>query len=71
MGVARSDVRGVPYHVTYPMMHLMLHLHPCEEIAACENITSPQRYLRATKISLYASVCNKCCNYGTDETFIN
>ena len=54
--VPRSDVHGVqyltfgvPYHMTYPMMHLMLP-SPHEQTDACEYITFPQRYLQAVKI---------------------
>ena len=56
-GGPRSDVQGVTlpdlsgrelsHHVTYPMMDLMSPPH--EQTNACENITFPQRYLRAVK----------------------
>ena len=37
---------GVPYHVTYPIMHLMLPNTP-EQTDTCENIAFPQLHLRA------------------------
>ena len=30
--------QGVPYHVTYPMLHLMFPSPPCEQTDACANI---------------------------------
>ena len=45
-GVPRSDVGGVPYHVSFLKMHLMLSTHPLppprEQTDAGENITFPQ-----------------------------
>ena len=40
---------GAPYHVTYPMMHVMSPTNrpPCGQADACENITYPQLVLRA------------------------
>ena len=47
----RLDVGGVvPYHVTYPMRHLVLTLTPCGQTDACENINSPQLRLRVVTI---------------------
>ena len=45
---------GVPYHVTYPMMHLMILAQPppCKQTDACESITFPQRYLRTVEMFL-------------------
>ena len=45
---------GVPYHVTYPMTHLMLpipHPSPCEQTDACENITFPKLRLRVVTMN--------------------
>ena len=42
-GGAVSSGEGVSYHVTYPMMHLMLPLPHCGLADACENIPSRKR----------------------------
>ena len=39
-------------HVTYTMMHLMLPTHSPEQTDACENITFPQTYLPAVKMTI-------------------
>ena len=46
---------GTPYHVTYPMMHVMLPTlpPPPTQTDACENITFPQLRLWAVKMSGY------------------
>ena len=42
-----SGVQGVPYHVTYPMMHLMLLIPYGEtDIHTCEDFSFPQLLLR-------------------------
>ena len=42
----RSQLSGgrwrIPYHVTYPKMHVMYLTPPREQTDACENITFPQ-----------------------------
>ena len=44
----RSHVGGVPYNVTYSIMHVMLPISlPCEQTDARESITFPQLLLRA------------------------
>ena len=46
--------KGVPYHLTYPMMHLMLPpSSPCVQTDACENSTFP-------KFRLYSVKSYKC-----------
>ena len=44
-----SRGRGVPYHVTCPMMHVM-YLPPREKTDTCENITFLQLRLQAVTI---------------------
>ena len=48
---------GVPYHVTYPMLHLMLPTPlRCEQTDTCESITFiMQRYLRPVIITHFTS----------------
>ena len=47
-GYPRFHVGGVPYNVTYPMMHVMLPIPlPCKQTDAFENMTFPQLLLRA------------------------
>ena len=40
---------GVPYHVTYPIMHVM-YQRPLQNTDACDNITFPQLCLGVVKI---------------------
>ena len=47
-----SDVWGVPHHVTYPMMHLMLPTLPLKRQTPVKNITSSQLRLRAVNIHI-------------------
>ena len=47
---------GVPYHVTYPMMHLMLPTPPHWQTDSCENITFPQLRLQAVIIVRHNSL---------------
>ena len=48
--VTSSDIEGVPYHLTYPMMHLMLPTPLNRMTDTCENITFQQLHLRAVII---------------------
>ena len=43
LGLMSKEEAGVPYHVTYPIMHLILptYYYPCGQKDACENITFP------------------------------
>ena len=52
---------GVPYHVTYPMMHVMLRYltPPHEQTHAYENVTFPQHPLRAV-ITMYEHPVDLC-----------
>ena len=45
-----GEGRGVPYHVTYPMMHVMYLTNPPPgQTDACENITFPELRLLVVK----------------------
>ena len=53
---------GVPYHVTYPMIHVM-HLFPLNRTThACENITFPQLRLRANTYGAHHQRCDNADN---------
>ena len=53
-GVLQVWSMGVLYHLTYPMMHVMLPTpSPCEQTDACEIITFPKLRLRAVIITSY------------------
>ena len=50
---------GVPYHVTYPMMHVILPTHPRAQTDTSKNITFPQLLLQVVNTCQLCLEINK------------
>ena len=75
MGGRKSQVRylgeGLPYHMTYPMMHVMYLTPSRGQTDTCENITLPQPRLREVKIVvIYGGYVIRVEPYVEVELFI-